>query len=145
MHTRECAAVFKHRICSFIRRDKNSLLCLTKTFMYLENYFEGKLFSEKKIILGKILYWGKNWGGNCHRTKLETFLLLYLFAWQTQKLLHDIFFVKTGANPTTENYNASAAEIYNSASSLVRFENKNSFVYLKKRSILSTTTLALQM
>jgi hypothetical protein len=42
------------------------------------------------------------------------------------------FRVTTGANPTTAIYNASAAKIYNATSSLVRFENKNIFVYNEK-------------
>jgi hypothetical protein len=34
-----------------------------------------------------------------------------------------------GANPTTVSYNASAVKIYNATRSLVRFENKDVFVY----------------
>jgi hypothetical protein len=36
------------------------------------------------------------------------------------------FFQRTGANPTTESYDAIVVNIYNTMSSLVRFENKNS-------------------
>jgi hypothetical protein len=37
----------------------------------------------------------------------------------------------TGANPTTESHNANVVKICNAASILVRFKNKNSFLYLK--------------
>jgi hypothetical protein len=37
-----------------------------------------------------------------------------------------------GSNPTTVSYNASAGKIYKTASSLVRFENKNVFFYFEK-------------
>jgi hypothetical protein len=39
-------------------------------------------------------------------------------------------------NPTIVSYNASAVKIYNATSSLVRFENKNIFFCLEKRSSL---------
>jgi hypothetical protein len=39
-----------------------------------------------------------------------------------------------GANPTIVNYNAGAVEIYNAMNSLARFENKNIFFYVEKRS-----------
>jgi hypothetical protein len=39
-------------------------------------------------------------------------------------------------NPTIVSYNASAAKIYNTTSSLVRFENKSIFFYFEKRSSL---------
>jgi hypothetical protein len=42
----------------------------------------------------------------------------------------------SGANPTIVSYNASAVEIYDAASSLVRLENKNIFFPKKKRSSL---------
>jgi hypothetical protein len=38
------------------------------------------------------------------------------------------------ANPTITSYNASAVKIYNTTNSPVRFENKNIFFYIKKRS-----------
>jgi hypothetical protein len=47
-----------------------------------------------------------------------------------------------GANPTIVSYNANAVKIYNAASSLVRFENKNIFYYFEK-TLQPTTTLAL--
>jgi hypothetical protein len=40
--------------------------------------------------------------------------------------------------PTIVSYNASAVKIYNAASSLVHYERKNIFCYLKKRSSLCT-------
>jgi hypothetical protein len=48
-----------------------------------------------------------------------------------------------GANPTILSYNASVEKIYNTTSSLVRFENKNIFLYFDKPSSLCDTTLAL--
>jgi hypothetical protein len=37
-----------------------------------------------------------------------------------------------GPNPTIVSYNAGAVKIYSATSSLVRFKNKNSFVYFVK-------------
>jgi hypothetical protein len=49
---------------------------------------------------------------------------------------------RPGANPTIVSYNASAVKIYNATGSLVRFENKNIFFWLEKRSsILQHTRL----
>jgi hypothetical protein len=39
---------------------------------------------------------------------------------------------KPGANPTIVNCNASAVKIYNTISSLVRFGNKNIFLFFEK-------------
>jgi hypothetical protein len=41
----------------------------------------------------------------------------------------------SGSNPTIVIYNARAAKIYNATSSLVRFENKNSFFYLENNAL----------
>jgi hypothetical protein len=58
-----------------------------------------------------------------------------------QLLLHSC---TPGADPTISSYNASVVNIYNATSSLVRLQNKNIFLFfLKKRSILLPTTLAL--
>jgi hypothetical protein len=40
--------------------------------------------------------------------------------------------LEPGANPTIASYNASAVKIYDATSSLVRFENKNIFLYFEK-------------
>jgi hypothetical protein len=40
--------------------------------------------------------------------------------------------MQPGANPTTESYNASLVKIYNATSSLVRFENKNIYIFFEK-------------
>jgi hypothetical protein len=40
-----------------------------------------------------------------------------------------------GANPTTVSYNASVVKIYNATSSLVRFENKIVFIYVRKNAL----------
>jgi hypothetical protein len=45
-------------------------------------------------------------------------------------------------NPTITSYNASAAKSYNAKSSLVRFENKNIFLYFEK-TLKPSTMLAL--
>jgi hypothetical protein len=45
----------------------------------------------------------------------------------------------SGANPTICIYNASVVKIQNATSSLVHFENKNTFFYFEKRYSLSTT------
>jgi hypothetical protein len=42
----------------------------------------------------------------------------------------------SGANPTIVSFNAGAVKAYNATSSLVRFENKNSFLCLEKHSDL---------
>jgi hypothetical protein len=41
-------------------------------------------------------------------------------------------FLSPGATPTIVSYNASAGKIYNATSTLVRFENKNSFFFFEK-------------
>jgi hypothetical protein len=46
------------------------------------------------------------------------------------RLLYLLERIKAGANPTTVSYNASVVKIYNATNSLVRFENKNIFIYL---------------
>jgi hypothetical protein len=48
-----------------------------------------------------------------------------------------------GANPTIISYNASVVKIYETTSSLVRFETKNIFFHFEKRASLLHTTLAL--
>jgi hypothetical protein len=40
-----------------------------------------------------------------------------------------------GPNPTIASYSASVVKIYNSTSSLVRFENKNIFFYFEKKTL----------
>jgi hypothetical protein len=42
-------------------------------------------------------------------------------------------------------YNASAIKVYKATSSLVRFENKNVFIYVLRKMLYPTTTLALQL
>jgi hypothetical protein len=47
-----------------------------------------------------------------------------------------MYIVTPGANPTIVSYNASAVEIHNATSSLVRFEGKNIFLYIEETALV---------
>jgi hypothetical protein len=57
--------------------------------------------------------------------------------------IHNTSAEKTNNANAVKINNASGVEYYNVASSLVRFENKNSFFFVEKRSSLLQRTLAL--
>jgi hypothetical protein len=58
-------------------------------------------------------------------------------SWRGQ--LSKLFTSSSGANPTIASYNAGVVKIYNTLSSLVRFEGKDIFLYILLKTLQPTT------
>jgi hypothetical protein len=61
--------------------------------------------------------------------------MFFFFEKRTRLLVAIVIFYNAGANPTIVSYNGNAVKIHNATSSLLLFENKNTFLFFEKNAL----------